>query len=147
MWFEHMFGVLDITADCVPRLLSLGDEITVYKDHSTPPESKVYGGLQRGQSQEEGKRILPCSSVADRIAMSSLWFCLEQFRKRGSLIMTVYTSWAGCFICAFSRLPSGTHYSIKTHCQSTAINHAKFTSTRDLSGNQKTVRLVVITHS
>lgn len=83
MWFEHMLGVLDITADRVPRLLPLGGEITVYKDHSTPPEGKVRGGLQRGQSQEEGGRTLPCSSVADRIATSSLWFwrwiCLEQF--------------------------------------------------------------------
>lgn len=74
MWFEHMLGVLDITVDCVTRLLPLGGEITLYKDHSTPLGGKVPGGLQRRQSQEHGERTLPCNSVADRIATSSLWF-------------------------------------------------------------------------
>lgn len=83
MWFEHMLGVLDITVDRVPRLLPLDGEIIVNMTTAFPQKARCVVGLQRGQSQEEGERTLPCSSVADRIAMSSLrfwrWVCLEQF--------------------------------------------------------------------
>lgn len=57
MWFGYMLGVLDITVDCVPRLLPLDGEITVYKDTALPQKARCVVGLQRGQSQEEGERI------------------------------------------------------------------------------------------
>lgn len=61
MWFEYMLGVLDITVDCVPRLLPLDGEITVYKDHSAPPEGKVCGGLAEGTVTGGRGKDLPCS--------------------------------------------------------------------------------------
>lgn len=66
-------------------------------------------------------------------------------------------SWAACLCTPVGEGVSAVHsavcrlglYSLfhKSHCQSTAINHTGFPSTTDLSRNQKTVSIVVITHS
>lgn len=60
----------------------------------------------------------------------------------------VYVTWV-CTSFALGALRRLGLFSLfhKTHCQSTAINHMKLTRSLDLSGNQKTVRVVVITHS
>lgn len=67
--------------------------------------------------------------------------------RPGSSITTVHASWVGCSPRARSRPALWESLLRRPRCQSAAINHANSASTTDLSGNQKAVRLVVITHS
>lgn len=92
----------------------------------------------------EGRKTVPCSLVVRGVVCPACGS--HSGYELGSALCTPLGEGASFVLSALCRL--GLHsLSCKTHCQSTAINQAEFPSTTDLSGNQKTVNVVVITHS